>query len=434
MRPDNRKTIIAWALYDWANSAFATTIMAGLFPIFFKEYCNHGVESVVSTFRWGMANSIAGITVAVLAPILGAIADQGRAKKSFLMFFMALGVITTTALAFVSQGNWRIACLIYIAAAIGFSAGNIFYDALITLVASDKKMVIVSALGYAFGYLGGALLFTLNVLMVLHPDWFGIADETQALKISFLTVSLWWLIFSIPIFVFVKEPRRETPGGTAVIRAGLKQLAATFKKIRSSRTIFIFLLAYWFYIDGVDTIVRMAVDYGKSLEITTETLITALLVVNFVGFPAAIAFGYLGKRIGARRGIFIAILVYLAVSIWGAFIRTTFDFYLLAVIIGLVQGGIQSLSRSFFARIIPTDQAAEYFGFYNMLGKFAVFIGPILVGGFGLLARKMGASADLASRIGISSIALLFLIGGFFLTQVNEQQAQAEREKLTEKT
>ena len=413
---DDKRTVISWALYDWANSAFATTVMAGFFPVFFKQYWNAGVDATVSTARLGIGNSVAGITVAVLAPILGAIADRGTAKKRFLMFFAFMGCIMTLALWMVGEGQWFCALAVYVVATIGFSGGNIFYDALITGVASNKRLDQVSALGYSLGYLGGASLFTLNVWMVSQPEVFGLADKTEAVRWSFVTVGLWWAVFSIPILCFVKEPKNpDAVAGTAMIRAGFEQIQTTFREIRQTRVVFLFLIAYWFYIDGVDTIVRMAVDYGMSIGLPESGLIKALLITNFIGFPAALAFGWIGKRLGARLGIFIAIGVYIVVTIWASFIRTAPEFYALAVIIGLVQGGVQALSRSYYARLIPADKSAEFFGFYNMLGKFAVVIGPLLMGGVGLAARRVGASSDTASRVSIGSIVILFAVGAVLL-------------------
>jgi UMF1 family MFS transporter len=247
-----------------------------------------------------------------------------------------------------------------------------------------------------------------------------------AVKFSFLTVGIWWALFSIPVFLFVKEPQSEHAPGTGSVRAGLAQLRDTFHEIKHLKTIFLFLAAYWLYIDGVDTIIRMAVDYGMSIGFESKDLILALLITQFVGFPSAIGFGYLGEKIGARRAIFIAIAVYLFVSVWGAFISDKSEFYVLAVIIGLVQGGIQALSRSFYARIIPVNKSAEYFGFYNMLGKFAAVFGPVTMGGVGLLVRSMGYSSDIASRAGIASIAFFFISGGILFYFVDEEKGRAE--------
>jgi MFS transporter, UMF1 family len=423
MQIDDKKAIFGWSMYDWANSAFATTIMAGFFPIFFKQYWSAGVDVTVSTARLGMANSIGCIFVALFAPILGAIADKGTSKKKFLMFFAYMGVVMTSSLYMVSKGNWPIAVVLYVFATIGFSGGNIFYDSLITGVSSKKKMDFVSALGFSLGYLGGGLLFALNVWMTLRPETFGFADPVEAVKFSFLCVGAWWAFFSIPIFIFVREPAsRDAVSGINMVKAGFVQLKETFHQARRLKPIFMFLIAYWLYMDGVDTIVRMAVDYGISIGFESNDLIVALLITQFVGFPSAIGFGYLGGKIGARRSIFIAIGVYLFVSIWAGFIQNKIEFYILAIIIGMVQGGIQALSRSYYAKIIPVDKSAEYFGFYNMLGKFAAVIGPVFMGLIGLMVRHMGFSSDISSRVSIMSISLFFIAGGTLLYFVDEER------------
>jgi UMF1 family MFS transporter len=435
MDQDNKKSILGWALYDWANSAFATTIMAGFFPLFFTQFWSSGVDATVSTARLGLANSIAGTTVALLAPVLGAVADKGTSKKKFLMFFACTGMVMTSSLYMISKGNWPFAILLYIFAVIGFSGGNIFYDSLITGVASEKRLDFVSSLGFALGYLGGGILFALNVWMTLKPETFGFADAGEAVKFSFLSVGIWWAVFSIPLIIFVKEPENAgVKDGMTVVRAGLAQLQKTFREIRHMKTIFIFLFAYWLYIDGVDTIIVMALDYGISIGLQANDLIVALLITQFVGFPCAIGFGHLGGKIGAKRAIFIAIAVYLFVAVWGAFMQSKNEFYILAITVGFVQGGIQALSRSFYARIIPVEKSAEYFGFYNMIGKFATVLGPTFMGGIGLLVRSMGYTSNTASRVSISSISFFFIIGGIFLYFVNEEKGKAEAAYLQRKT
>lgn len=417
-----RKQVLSWALYDWANSAFATTVMAGLLPVFFKDYWSAGSE-VESTFRLGAANSIASLIVAALAPFLGAIADRGSAKKKFLLFFAVMGIVMTGGLPLVAKGDWLVAAALYAIACIGFSGGNIFYDSLLLGVAAPKKRDFVSALGYALGYLGGGLLFALNVWMVRSPGTFGLADQSQAVKVSFISVALWWAVFSLPVFLFVKEPEVRKPHrGRAAIRAGLRQLRATFREIRKLRVVLLFLVGYWFYIDGVDTIIRMAVDYGKNLAFPTESLILALLITQFVGFPAAIAFGKLGEKLGAKRGIFLGLGVYIGVCVWGSLMQREWEFYVLAIAVGLVQGGVQALSRSFYSRLIPSSKSAEFFGFYNMLGKFAAVLGPLLMGLVGKWTNQ--------PRYSILSIILLFVAGATFLFFVNEQEGQRAAQQM----
>ena len=406
-----RKSAVSWAMYDWANSAFATTVMAGFFPIFFKQYWSAGIDVHVSTFRLGSANSIASITVALLAPILGFVADKGGAKKKFLFFFLMIGVISTGMLGVIGKGEWAYAAACYALATVGFAGGNVFYDSLLVSVARKEKMDFVSALGYGFGYLGGGLLFAVNVWMTLSPLTFGLADAAEAVKVSFVTVAAWWALFSIPLFLFVPEPRRaEEAHGLKAVKSGFRDLRAAFREVRKARVAFLFLIGYWLYIDGVDTIVLMAVDYGMSLGFESRTLITALLVTQFVGFPAAIAFGRIGERLGTKTGIFMGLAVYVVVAVWGFFMQRQAEFYILAVAIGLVQGGVQSLSRSFYAKLIPEERAAEFFGFYNMLGKFAAVIGPFLMGWVSVTTGN--------ARYSILAVIALFVAGGLVLYTV----------------
>ena len=402
------RKVLGWALYDWANSAFATTVLAGFFPILFKEYWNAGVDAATSTARLGEASSLASLVVALLAPLLGAIADRAGRRKAFLFAFTMLGVVMTGALGMVEKGHWQLASLCFVLAQIGFSGGLGFYDSLLVGVTRPADYDRVSGLGYALGYLGGGLLFALNVAMVLLPVTFGFEDGAEAARFSFFTVAAWWALFALPLFFWVEEPAVEPrPGIGAALAGGLRELRRTLGQLRHTRHVALFLLAYWFYIDGVDTFIRMAVDYGLSLGFKSGDLITALLIVQFVGFPAALGFGWLGQRIGPKAGIYIALAVYAGVTVWATQMQTVSQFYLLAVFIALVQGGVQALSRSYYARLIPADQASEFFGFYNMLGKFAAIIGPWLMGAVTL------ATGDV--RIGLLSILLLFGIGGGLL-------------------
>lgn len=418
------KQELGWCLYDWGNSAFATTVMAGFFPVFFKEYWSQGVAVTESTAKLGLANSAAGLIVAVLAPILGAIADRGSRKKQFLIFFAYLGVLSTIALFVIAKGNWPLAALIYVLGTIGFSGGNIFYDSLLPTIVDEKKIDYVSALGYAMGYLGGGLLFAINVWMTLSPATFGLANAGEAVRISFIMAGVWWGVFTLPIIFLVPEAQStQAVSMREAVRAGWQQLRATFRKVRHLKTIAIFLAAYWLYIDGVDTIVRMAVDYGMSIGFEAKDLIAALLLTQFVGFPSAIAYGKLGEKIGAKRAIYIAIVVYLLVVLWAVTMTQKIEFYAMAVVIGLVQGGIQALSRSLYSRLIPHDQTAEFYGFYNLLGKFAVLFGPLLIGLTGLISQN--------PRTGIASIAVLFVLGGILLSFVDEKQGAAEVKYLT---
>ena len=403
-----RRPVVAWALYDWANSAFATTVMAGFFPVFFKQYWNAGVAATESTFRLGLTNGIAALVIALLAPVLGAIADRSSSRIRMLMVFTVLGAAATAGLALVSQGHWLLASALYLTASLGFWSGIVFNDALLLDVAQPEEYDLVSGYGYALGYLGGGLLFALNVAMTLRPALFGLEDATEAVRLSFVMVGAWWLVFALPCVMLVKERRTGAAARPAeAIRQGLRELGHTIHELRRYRHIVLFLAAYWLYIDGVNTVIKMAVDYGLSLGFESSSLVAALLLTQFVAFPAALGFGWLGRRIGPRRGIFLALSVYVAATCYAYFIEGVSDFYVLAVVVGLVQGGIQSLSRSYFGRLVPAGKSAEFFGFYNMMGKFAAVLGPLLTG---VVARLTGDP-----RLSILSIVLLFLGGGALL-------------------
>ena len=404
-----RRRKLAWAFYDWGNSAFATTVMAGFFPVFFKEYWAGGLDATDSTFWLGVGNSAASTLMIVLAPLIGALADQGGNKKRMLVLFAFLGALMTSSLFLVSAGLWPLALLFYALGIIGFSGSIVPYDALLVDVADERELDRVSALGYALGYLGGGLLFALNVIMVLKPALFGLEGPGQAVRIAFLMVGIWWAAFSVPLLLFVHE-RNPAPVRQGVIRGALRELRDNLREVRQHRMAFLFLLAYWLYIDGVDTIVRMAVDYGLAIGFESGDLLAALLVTQFVGFPAALLFGWLGSRLGPKSGIMIALGIYTLVVLWAWRMEREWEFYGLAVMIGLVQGGVQSLSRSLYARLIPPDRAGIFFGIYNMLGKFAAVIGPLLVGLVGVTTGS--------SRTGILAILLLFIGGALVLHRV----------------
>ncbi len=438
-----QRSVWGWALYDWANSAYFVTVISGFFPIFFKVYWSQGVNANVSTARLGIANGIASLVVALIAPFLGAIADKSDTRKSFLLIFAYLGVLMSASLFLVGKGQWILAVFCYCLGTIGVSGSNIFYDSLLPSVAEKDRIHYVSCLGYSMGYLGGGLLFLFNVLITLHPSWVGLEDASAAIRWSFLSVAVWWGGFTI--FTILWVPKGQSDASTAglmdIIKEGFGQVLKTIGQIRQLKMVFLFLLAYWLYIDGVDTIIRMAVDYGMSIGFEANDLIVALLLVQFVGFPAALVFGKLGQKWGARRMIFVAIGVYILVTIYGTLMTQKIDFYILAIVIGLVQGGIQALSRSYYAGLIPEGQEAEFYGFYNMLGKFAAIIGPFLMGVVGLMARRflmpsaptpeqVIAVGQLASRFSIGSVLILFIAGAILFYFVDEKKAAADLKRL----
>ena len=420
------RPILAWALYDWANSAFATTVMAAFFPVFYSVLSDE-LSTEESQFWFNITLSGSSIVLALAAPVLGAIADRGGNRKRFLATFAMLGVTMSMALAWVQDGMWMTGLVIYALGQMGFAGANIFYDSMLVDISDEDDFDLVSGFGYAMGYIGGGLLFLLNVLMVTNPAWFGLADTAQALSWAFISVGVWWAVFTLPLLLWVREmPTVDRAGGLTAIREGMQQLRETFSHIRRLRVVFLFLAAYWLYIDGVGSVIKMAVFFAdRVLELPRDALISALLVTQFVSFPAALFFGWLGRRIGPRNGILIGLVVYMAAVFyaWG-WLTTGAGFYLLAIAIGLVQGGVQSLSRSLYARIIPADSSAEFFGFYNMVGKFAAILGPLLMA----LVPIVVAGAD--ARDAILVLILLFLVGGAILTRVNVEAGMRQADAM----
>ncbi len=410
------KKVIAWALYDWANSAFATTVMVVFFPLFFKQYLTAGQDAATSTSWLAVANGTSSFVLAIMAPWLGTLADKGNAHVRFLMAFTAIGVIPTALLAFVGPSSWVTAAVLFAIASVGFWGGLIFYDSMLVHVAPRGRMDSVSGAGYALGYLGGGLLLVVNVVMYAKPAMFGLADPQAAIRASFLMVAVWWVLFAIPIF----RNRPVAGPGIPLSRAwreGFAELMRTFREIRKYRPIVFFLLAYWMYIDGVNTIMKMSVDYGLALGFPANSLIAGILMIQFIGFPATLLFGWLGDRLSPLVGIFVAIGVYCAVTFYAVLMTQISEFYVMAAAIGCVQGAIQAMSRSYYGRLIPADRAAEFFGFYNMMGKFAAVLGPFLMAATALITGN--------SRAAILSVALLFLGGAIMLGFATRQSRVA---------
>ncbi len=400
-----------WAFYDWANSAFATVVMAGFFPLFFKQYWAASLEATESTFWLGLVNSGASLIIVIVAPFIGALADQLGRKKSFLLIFALLGCVMSGGLSLAAAGAWQMAMLLYLLAVVGFMGANVFYDSMLLMVVDrgGHETDRVSTLGFALGYLGGGILFGLCVLMTQKPQWFLLPDAATAVKLSFFLVGLWWAVFTIPILLYVKEVRSdERPHNP--LRSALKQVWGTLKNLKMLRPAAIFLAAYWLYIDGVGTVVRMAIDYGLSIGFDSNDLIIALLITQLIGFPATLLYGRATRYVGIKTGIFIGIAVYSIVTVWGSMMQSVWEFYVLALIIGLVQGGVSALSRSLFTRLIPKNQAGELFGFYNMVGKSATVIGPVMMGWIGVLTGS--------PRLAILSLLVLFIAGSLVLIRV----------------
>ncbi|MCB0377806.1 MAG: MFS transporter [Bdellovibrionales bacterium] len=402
------RPVISWAMYDWGNSAFATTVVAAFFPIFYKKYWSAGLEATESTFYLGTTMSIAALLFAMVAPFLGSIGDIKGWQKRGLVAFALFGACCCGLFFFIPQGQWQGALLVYGLSWLGFTGGNLFYDSLLVSVTDSKHYNVVSGLGYGLGYLGGGLLVVVNAMMVTQPAMFGLESPAEGVRWAFLSVGVWWLVFTIPLIIYVREVK-ATPNGQDAL-SGVREVLKTLSKVRENKAIFIFLIAYFFYIDGVHTIYKMAVDFALSIGMESSDLIKAIVLVQFVGFPATIAMSYLAHKIGTRKGIFLGLFVYCLVCSVGAFIQTPTHFFILATALGLVQGGVQALSRSLFGQMIPHEHAAEYYGFYNMFGKFSAVLGPFLVGLTSLMFHS--------PRLSLLAILVLFIIGMVLLAKV----------------
>ena len=410
-----KKDAISWSLYDWANSAFATTVMAGFFPIFYKSYWASDLSNLESTAMVGYANSLSGLIVVLLAPILGAYADISTKRKKLLLLFASLGILCTASFYFIPQGEWMLAALLYAIAAVGFSGGNVFYDSLIVSVSDNENRNRVSALGYSLGYLGGGLLFLINVIMFLNPQLFGIESQSNAVLLSFFMVAVWWAFFSIPLLRNVKEQEseRENPRFFQALKQSFNEVYQTLTEVRKYKNVAVFLLAYWFYMDGIDTIVRMATAYGTDIGLDASSMITALILTQFVGFPSTLIFGYFADRLGFKKILTIGILIYILISIFASRITTATEFYAMAIVVGLVMGGVQAVSRAYFSSIIPKDKEAQFFGFYNLVGKSAVVAGPALLAWISMIFNT--------PRAGILGLLVLFIPGLILLWMIPKE-------------
>ena len=374
MEPTSKKlnkSAWSWALYDWANSAFATTVMAGFFPIFFKSYWASDLSDAESTFAIGSVNSLVGLLIAFSAPVLGAFADAGDSKRKFLFSFAFLGIITTGYLFFIPDSSWKLAVIFYGLGVIGFSGANVFYDSLLVTVSKEEERNRTSALGFSLGYLGGGILFLLNVIMFLYPNWFGLESQIDAVLWSFMSVALWWFIFSLPIYLNVKEPTQSSSGKSVnrIITEAFSSLVNTARSIKEYKSAVIFLLAYFLYMDGVDTIIRMATSYGSDIGLSATSMIQALLLTQFVGFPATLVFGYYADKFGYKYSLSFAIIVYIFVVLFSSQMDTALEFYVVACVVGLVQGGVQAISRSFFSTLIPATKQLNFLDSTTSLGS-----------------------------------------------------------------
>ena len=418
----NRPELRAWASYDWANSAFQSTIITAVFPEFFASVAAADLPAAAATARYAWATTIAVAIIALLGPTLGAIADYGALKKKMLGAFVGLGVVATLMMVTIDRGEWQYAAVIFIIANVAIASSFVFYDSLLPHIASPDEMDRVSTSAYAIGYLGGGIVLIINLLWIMMPATFGIADTVSAIKLSFVSVAVWWLLFSLPLFKWVPEPPRkleaDETGAENPVRAGFARLFETFHELRGYRQAFLMLIAFLLYNDGIQTIIRMATIYGAEIGIDRNARIAAFVLVQFVGVPFSFLFGALAHRISAKRAIYVALSVYVGISALAYFMTSAWQFFVLAFLVATVQGGSQGLSRSLFARMIPKHKSSTYFGFFSVFEKFAGVAGPAL---FAVSVMLFGSS-----RPAVLSVILFFVAGGLVLTRVNVAEGEAQ--------
>lgn len=414
-RPDIR----AWALYDLANSAFATTVITAIFPVYFTSVAGADLPPGEATRLLARTTTIALATSALLAPFLGALADHAPIKKRLLGLFAAIGCIATGCLMLAARGDWFLAAVCFGIANVGFTGSLTFYDSLLPHIAGKDDIDRVSSAGFALGYLGGGVLLALNVAWILSPATFGLRDATQASRLSFASVAVWWFLFSIPLFRRVPEPTARAgaaPSTQALLRTAFAGLMHTLRELHQYRNAFLLLVAFVIYADGIGTIQRLATSYGAELGIDQAALITAILMVQFAGIPFAFLFGILAGRIGAKASIFVGLAVYVILTISAYYMETERDFYVLALLVATVQGGTQALSRSLFASMIPKARSSEFFGFFSIFEKFGAILGPAL---FEVASRTTGSS-----RNAILSVLVFFVAGAAVLAFVDVREGQ----------
>jgi UMF1 family MFS transporter len=417
----HRRELRAWAMYDWANSSFATTIMAAVLPIYFSNIAQGALGKPLATAYWAYTQAVALALGVAIALTTGALADYLGARKRFLAAFTFLGALGTCGLWFAGNGDWMMASACYIIGHIGFAGGNVFYESLLPHLANESEIDRVSTAGYAIGYLGGGLLLALNLAWILMPATFGFADVGQATRTAFVSAGVWWVLFSIPLLRRVPEPPRELQQGEKIDRnpviATFVRLGRTFREVMRFRDAFLFLLAFWLYNDGIITIIKMATIYGTEIGLGQSDLIGALLLVQFLGVPFTFLYGPLAGRLGARGGIYLTLVIYVAICCLGYFMTEGWQFWLLAVGVAMVQGGSQALSRSLYGSMVPPGKSSEFFSFYGISSKIGNILGVLV---FGAVSHGTGTS-----RAGILSLVVFFLAGMILLSRVDVVRGRA---------
>lgn len=416
---DYRRVINAWAMYDWANSAFAVVILTAVFPVYYRALAtNAGRAPEDATAYWAYTTSLSLLIVALIGPVLGAMADIAGGKKRFLGAALLIGVLGSASLAFLGEDTFVLASLLFAIANLGFAGGNIFYEALLPHIARPNDLDRVSARGYALGYLGGGLFLLLTLISMLRPDWFGMPGRQVAVRTSFFGVAVWWLVFSVPLFRHLADPRTAArpPISFGVLTGGFQRLLGTLRQIRRYRQLALFLVAFWIYNDGISTIIKLAAAFGDEIGLDHNQMLIALILTQFIGIPCSIGFGALAQSLGSKRSILLGLSAYTLISIAGFFIKNALHFYVLAIVVGLVQGGTQAISRSLFAMMVPKTRSNEFFGFFSTGEKVAGIIGPAI---FGVIGQLTGSS-----RWGIISLTVLFIAGAALLYRVDEKEGR----------
>jgi MFS transporter, UMF1 family len=413
-----RPELRAWAMYDWANSAFQTTIIAAIFPIYYEKVAAAGLPGPVATSRFAWATTLSILMVAVIAPLLGAVADCRPVKKRMIGVFLAIGAAATGAMFFITRGEWLYALVVFVIGNVGVAGSIVFYESLLPHLVNEGELDIVSSAGYAVGYVGGGLLLAINILMMSKPGWFFLPDREVAVRASLASVAVWWVVFSIPLFRTVEEPPTARPdsGKGNLASLAVRRLLRTFGELRRYRQAFLLLLAFLIYNDGIQTIIRMATTYGSEIGLDENAMIGALLVTQFIGIPFAFLFGLMADRIGAKRAVFAGLTVYAFITVLGYFMRTSWEFFALAVLVGMVQGGTQALSRSLFASMIPRQKSSEFFAFFGVFERYAGILGPAI---FAWVVERSGTS-----RNAILSVIAFFIIGAALLAFVDVEEGR----------
>ncbi|AZN40147.1 MFS transporter [Paenibacillus albus] len=415
----NTKAVRSWIMYDWANSAFATTVMAAVMPVFYKTVAGANLDGNTAENYWGYTQTIAMIFVALLCPVLGAIADFAGSKVKFLSIFMIIGALATVAMGLVGEDDWLFASILVVIGTIGFAASNTFYDGLITEVSTPETLNAVSNKGYAMGYLGGGLLLLINLVMIEGWEKLGFPNKTIATQIVFVTVGIWWVVFSLPIIRNVKETAQGTAKGFGdAVQKGMQRIGSTIRTLKSYPELLKYMASFWFFNDGINTVIVMATIYGAGIGIETSDLIAALLITQFVGYPCTLLFINVAARLGIKKSLYSSLFVYVIIVILGFFMESALHFYILAIMVGVVQGGSQATARSLYATLVPPSKTAEFFGFLSLSSKFAAVAGPAV---FSVVGTITGSS-----RLGILALLAFFIIGIVILAYVNIEKGREE--------